>query len=804
SDAAINGCTSPTAAKTLAAGPHTFKVTATNAAGSGSVTRNFTVAAVPSVTINTPADGSTVGSPVTATFTVASATSTTCQWDAEAVIASCTSPLAPKTLTPGPHSFKVSASNVSGTTTETSNFTVLAVPTVSIDDPADGSTVPVGPTAATFSVGGGAASSVTCQWDSDPVINSCTSPTAPKTLAAGPHTFKVTATNIAGSATATGSFTALASPTVVINAPADGSTVASPVTGSFTLGGGAASEVSCQWDSENELTPCSSPTAPKPLSAGPHSFTVTVSNAVGSDSATSTFDVIAAPTVTVTAPTAGQTVGSPVTAQFTLGGGTAASVTCQWDAEAVIGSCTSPVGPKALTPGPHSFKVTATNIAGSATVTRSFTVGAVPSISIATPADGTTVPSPVTASFTATGATSVSCQWDAEAAISSCTSPQAPKTLTPGPHSFMVTASNASGTTSMTSNFTVLSPPTVTISDPDDGSTVTSPVTAAFVLGGGAASSVTCRWDAEAVINGCTSPVGPKSLAGGQHTFKVTATNAAGTASATSTFTIPVVASNKLGATTIIVHFPKYCELQDGDEDLAPYARFHVSNARLEEMFNGDATHDQWGEFLPGIAAMPHNAAGRSTTDCRNYKIKRIVRADGSAITNSLKQFLAGINPTRGWTGGFSGINWPHTANVITPATGGAASQAAKARSTQGSIGYVDLATARANAFKKLAESASTMPDPAAYRYTNANSLIAAPASGWTYTFNKRLFWIPLERTTIPGAYAEPTATPMAIRTNKKGSNCPGVASGDWSIATGGEPASAYPLCVADENAPAS
>ena len=48
---------------------------------------------------------------------------------------------------------------------------------------------------------GGAASSVNCQWDSETVITSCTSPQGPKTLAAGPHTFKVTASNVGGTAT---------------------------------------------------------------------------------------------------------------------------------------------------------------------------------------------------------------------------------------------------------------------------------------------------------------------------------------------------------------------------------------------------------------------------------------------------------------------------------------------------------------------------------------------------------------------------------------------------------------------------
>jgi hypothetical protein len=45
------------APKALAAGPHTFKVTAGNAQGSVNVTRSFTVASLPSIAVTPPADG---------------------------------------------------------------------------------------------------------------------------------------------------------------------------------------------------------------------------------------------------------------------------------------------------------------------------------------------------------------------------------------------------------------------------------------------------------------------------------------------------------------------------------------------------------------------------------------------------------------------------------------------------------------------------------------------------------------------------------------------------------------------------
>jgi ABC-type phosphate transport system substrate-binding protein len=273
------------------------------------------------------------------------------------------------------------------------------------------------------------------------------------------------------------------------------------------------------------------------------------------------------------------------------------------------------------------------------------------------------------------------------------------------------------------------------------------------------------------------------------------------------------VAPNLSGSTTIIVHFPRYCELPAGDPDLAPYARFQINNARLEDMWTGDSAHDQWGEVLPGIQAIPNNAGGKTTAQCQSDTITRVVRFDNSGTTHSFKQFLHGVDGSTGWNTTYPQTTWPNPGTVVNGGANGNGPLADKVRNTPGSIGYGDLATARANAFKKLSDNPATL-DPGQYKYDTSNQLPLFPVYSWTYSFNKRLFWIPLEEAnaggpTGSGVYEEPTIDRIAIRNNRKGSNCASIdynnvpmsggspdVFGDWSTTNGTLSVGDYPLCT--------
>ncbi|MFP2899155.1 adventurous gliding motility protein AgmC [Corallococcus sp. 4LFB] len=265
------------------------------------------------------------------------------------------------------------------------------------------------------------------------------------------------------------------------------------------------------------------------------------------------------PTVAITAPANGSTVTNP---NVTVTG----SAT---NATSVVVSFNNTNYPATLTgdtwtvdlPGPlpnGTYTVTAVSSNGTATSTEAsstFTVGAAttPTVSITTPDNGSTVTNPnVTVTGSATNATSVTVTFQGT---------DYPATLTgntwtvdlPGPladGTYTVTAVSTNGTTNSTqasSTFTVAVPPptpTVAITTPANGSTVTVPTN--VTIGGTAANatSVTItvngtNYGPLPVTNGSWSQVLPGPLADGTYTVTAVSTNGTtNSTTTTSTFTV--------------------------------------------------------------------------------------------------------------------------------------------------------------------------------------------------------------------------------------------------------------------------
>jgi ABC-type phosphate transport system substrate-binding protein len=271
------------------------------------------------------------------------------------------------------------------------------------------------------------------------------------------------------------------------------------------------------------------------------------------------------------------------------------------------------------------------------------------------------------------------------------------------------------------------------------------------------------------------------------------------------------------------------------DSLLEETLRVHIPAQALEEIWEHRIT--TWGEIpTPAgngkklgeyLSGAPTSSQETGITHCGEVPIRRIVRSDTSGTTYNFKNYLSLLPSFKGgpglWTSSSSQVSkstvWPEasaestgvppklssesaecTAAVSTSlicssfaGKGGSLTSAVKA--TDGSIGYVDLATAREKGFTveaKAADGTYWIPLQA------INPGAATPAQG-------------IE---TPGAFYEPSTDPTAhlITSGKeignKGANCGeadyrGIPTepasdptlGNWSgaIATGGN---AYPVCA--------
>jgi uncharacterized protein YkwD len=158
-------------------------------------------------------------------------------------------------------------------------------------------------------------------------------------------------------------------PTVSLtSAPASSTTSTSASFGWSSTG--TVSATTCSLDSGTPVS-CSSPKSYSGLTAGAHSFRVTVSNSGGSSTATYSWTVTSsapapsAPHVYLTSGPSRYTYSSSAGFAWTTSG-TVAKTTCALDAATPV-SCTSPWRVTGLQPGTHRFTVKVQGPAGTAT-----------------------------------------------------------------------------------------------------------------------------------------------------------------------------------------------------------------------------------------------------------------------------------------------------------------------------------------------------------------------------------------------------------------------------------------------------
>jgi ABC-type phosphate transport system substrate-binding protein len=203
--------------------------------------------------------------------------------------------------------------------------------------------------------------------------------------------------------------------------------------------------------------------------------------------------------------------------------------------------------------------------------------------------------------------------------------------------------------------------------------------------------------------------------------------------------TIPVLQSS----VAIVVRLPRSCSATS----TASPGRLVFDNVTLEKVLRGEIT--KWSEITD-------NGDKLSGTGCTpESTITRIVRQDQSGTTSILKKYLALINPeknvigTDGWreiSEGSHNTEWPGT--VTRPTEKGGGPLVSLVNATPSSIGYANLAEAR------------------------ANGNFAAPTGG----LNTARFWVPIQNNGLEQeeeTYSDPSSNGDAKELAN--SNCTGT-----------------------------
>jgi ABC-type phosphate transport system substrate-binding protein len=140
-----------------------------------------------------------------------------------------------------------------------------------------------------------------------------------------------------------------------------------------------------------------------------------------------------------------------------------------------------------------------------------------------------------------------------------------------------------------------------------------------------------------------------------------------------------------LTAVVPIVRFPTGCTIPAGEA--TPDDRFTISNAQLDKVYAGEIA--TWGELLPDIESQ-----------CANIPIKRVVPSASEGNSFVFKQWLATINPSRGWTS-LGNTSWPKDsgATATLRSNNGDRGEARLISETSGSIGFSSLGNARTEEF---------------------------------------------------------------------------------------------------------
>ncbi len=172
--------------------------------------------------------------------------------------------------------------------------------------------------------------------------------------------------------------------------------------------------------------------------------------------------------------------------------------------------------------------------------------------------------------------------------------------------------------------------------------------------------------------------------------------------------TIPVAQP----AIAILIHLPKGCTVEGGPKP----GVIAIKQKTLEELFEGKIT--EWKKALNKAKLVGVNKGTGKTEEkeekaeakaCGAAKIKRVVREDGSGTTGSFMKALNSVNKGKApYTGGKTwaqeaelagNTEWPNEAGDAVDRGNGGGGLVKEAGEVEGSVGYANVADARASHF---------------------------------------------------------------------------------------------------------
>ena len=544
-----NGATNGTGTlNTSNIGAHTYTVTAVSQDGQGATKSiNYTVIGPPTATITAPANNGTYN------LNQSVSTSFSCSDSINGPgIQTCTDSNgatggagALDTSTAGAHTYTVTATSKDGqTATKSINYTVIGPPTATITAPANNGTYNLNQVVATtFSCADatGGPGIQTCT-DSGGATNGVG---ALDTSTTGAHTYTVTATSKDGqTGTKSINYTVVGPPTATIGSPANNQT--------YNLGQIVGTTFSCTEATGGPgIQTCVDSNGGSggagllsTVTAGAHTYTVTATSKDGQTGTKSiSYTVIGPPTATISAPANNGTYNLNQSVSTTF---SCTEATGGPGIQTCIDSNGTTGGTGALdtsTAGAHTYTITATSKDGqTGTKSISYTVIGLPTATISSPANNQTynLNQSVSTTFScteATGGPGIQTCVDSNGASGGA---GALNTSTAGPQNYTVTATSKDGQKGIvTIHYTVVAPPTATISSPANNQT--------YILNAVVQTTFSCT---EATggpgIQTCTDSGAATNGSGaldtsttGAHTYTVTATSKDGqTGTATINYTV--------------------------------------------------------------------------------------------------------------------------------------------------------------------------------------------------------------------------------------------------------------------------